>query len=297
MSKVGQLLREAREQQGLTLGQVEAALRIRRDYLEALETENFEALPAPVYARGFLATYARHLGLDPDEVLGLYGGKAVEPQLHPISNFLPPPRRIAPALAVIAMLGVLSLAAIYIYSRGLPPQTGALAIEVSTPTPTTTPPPTPVTTPTTPTAGQPSPSPRPASSQPSLPTPITIPGSLPGPGLAATPTASPTRRPPSPTPTRQPTPAGAGPTAPSPPPPSPSATPIPMVSVPSVIGVTLSVAEQTLTAAGLQAIPQDAWNPRLPHGMIYAQDPAPGTEVPVGSKVTITLNSQPGLIP
>lgn len=49
---------------GLELDAVQKALRIRRRYLEALESDRFEQLPGEVYARGFLREYAEFLGLD-----------------------------------------------------------------------------------------------------------------------------------------------------------------------------------------------------------------------------------------
>jgi len=66
---VGEVLRETRLAKGLSFGEVERDTRINRLYVEALETHRFDALPAPVYARGFMRSYARYLGLDPDEAV------------------------------------------------------------------------------------------------------------------------------------------------------------------------------------------------------------------------------------
>jgi cytoskeleton protein RodZ len=71
-SGIGDRLQNARTARGLSLDDVEAATRIRRRYLDAIEREAWEELPAPVYARSFLAAYARQLGIPPDEVLGQY---------------------------------------------------------------------------------------------------------------------------------------------------------------------------------------------------------------------------------
>ncbi len=60
----GAVLAEARRRSGQSLDQVAAATRIRRRYLEALERDDLDVLPGPVYARGYLRTYAEHLGLD-----------------------------------------------------------------------------------------------------------------------------------------------------------------------------------------------------------------------------------------
>jgi cytoskeleton protein RodZ len=62
--EIGNSLREARVRQQLELTEVEQATKIRARYLRALEEENFEALPAQTYVKGFLRTYADYLGLD-----------------------------------------------------------------------------------------------------------------------------------------------------------------------------------------------------------------------------------------
>ena len=65
---VGARLRAAREARGLTLAQVEEETKIRRRYLAALEENRFDVLPGRVYAKAFLRTYARFLGLDGEEL-------------------------------------------------------------------------------------------------------------------------------------------------------------------------------------------------------------------------------------
>src|SRR5258708_28019581 len=64
---VGQLLRETRESFGSDIPRVAAALRIRADYIEAIEEGRYDRLPAAVYALGFLKGYAVHLGLYGEE--------------------------------------------------------------------------------------------------------------------------------------------------------------------------------------------------------------------------------------
>jgi Helix-turn-helix domain/RodZ C-terminal domain len=62
--EIGTSLREARNRQQLDLTDVEQATKIRARYLQALEEEAFEVLPAQTYVKGFLRTYADYLGLD-----------------------------------------------------------------------------------------------------------------------------------------------------------------------------------------------------------------------------------------
>jgi cytoskeleton protein RodZ len=68
-SSAGEVLRQRREALGLDLGDVAAALRIRRAYLAALEEGRPDGLPGPAYAIGFMRAYADHLGLDAREVV------------------------------------------------------------------------------------------------------------------------------------------------------------------------------------------------------------------------------------
>ncbi len=64
MFEIGNSLREARERQGRTFPDLERKIQIRPRYLKALEAEDFSAMPALAYTRGFLRVYAEELGLD-----------------------------------------------------------------------------------------------------------------------------------------------------------------------------------------------------------------------------------------
>lgn len=66
------MLREARTERGIELSEVERVTKIRTKFLLAMEEDRWEALPAPAYARGFLATYARFLGLDEQALVEEY---------------------------------------------------------------------------------------------------------------------------------------------------------------------------------------------------------------------------------
>ncbi len=68
----GPLLRQIREAVGVELREIAERSKIGMAYLQALEGETFAKLPAPVYVRGFLAEYARALGLDAERVKQTY---------------------------------------------------------------------------------------------------------------------------------------------------------------------------------------------------------------------------------
>lgn len=66
---IGQQLRAARRRKRLRLTDVETALKIRREYIEALESDRFEILPGQAYIKQFLKAYAILLGLKPAQLL------------------------------------------------------------------------------------------------------------------------------------------------------------------------------------------------------------------------------------
>ncbi|HEX5591866.1 MAG TPA: helix-turn-helix domain-containing protein [Solirubrobacterales bacterium] len=65
---VGNKLREARVRRKLSLEEVEAETKIRVRYLQAIENEAWDQLPEDTYARAFIRTYGRCLGLDGDRL-------------------------------------------------------------------------------------------------------------------------------------------------------------------------------------------------------------------------------------
>jgi hypothetical protein len=67
--RIGEVLKGARTRQGLDIGTVEERTKIRTKYLRALEAEDWETLPSPAYAKGFLRTYSNLLGLDADAIV------------------------------------------------------------------------------------------------------------------------------------------------------------------------------------------------------------------------------------
>lgn len=69
---IGETLRAARREQGRSLADAAAETRVRETYLAALEQEDFTAIGGDVYAKGFLRSYAKALGLDPEPLLDAY---------------------------------------------------------------------------------------------------------------------------------------------------------------------------------------------------------------------------------
>ncbi|HEY7611043.1 MAG TPA: RodZ domain-containing protein [Alphaproteobacteria bacterium] len=72
---VGTALRKAREKRGLSLPQASRDLCLKEDVLRALESRQYSALPKVPYCFGFVRTYARHLGLEPEEMVRRFKGE------------------------------------------------------------------------------------------------------------------------------------------------------------------------------------------------------------------------------
>lgn len=64
MESIGQTLKSARERKRASLSYVAAQTRIKLQYLELMERDEFARMPAPAYAKGFLRMYADFLGLN-----------------------------------------------------------------------------------------------------------------------------------------------------------------------------------------------------------------------------------------
>lgn len=67
--RAGRKLAEARRQRGWTLEEVAERIRVRREFLEALEEMNVKLLPGKAYALAFLRSYARELGIEEKSIV------------------------------------------------------------------------------------------------------------------------------------------------------------------------------------------------------------------------------------
>ncbi len=66
LKEIGDLLRQTREERGMSVEEVVAASKISKRNIEALESGDQKAMPHPVYVKGFVKTYAELLQLDPE---------------------------------------------------------------------------------------------------------------------------------------------------------------------------------------------------------------------------------------
>lgn len=125
--RAGRKLAEARLQRGWSLDEVAERIRVRREFLEALEDMNMKLLPGRAYALAFLRSYARELGLDERAIVEQFQEESaltredVQKQIRkPASK----PHRDRPWMAAVVLVG---LAVGFVGWRAVQQQAGAPA--------------------------------------------------------------------------------------------------------------------------------------------------------------------------
>ncbi|WKZ30547.1 MAG: DUF4115 domain-containing protein [Candidatus Dojkabacteria bacterium] len=72
MLTVGQILKRAREQAKVTIDEIAQTTKIRKEYLEKIERNEFTGFVSTTFVKGFIRSYANFLDLDPDNLVALY---------------------------------------------------------------------------------------------------------------------------------------------------------------------------------------------------------------------------------
>ena len=75
---IGAKLSAARKSKGISFNKASNITKLKVTYLEALEENKFELLPAPIYAKNFIKIYGNFLGLDGEELSKNFGKKTKE---------------------------------------------------------------------------------------------------------------------------------------------------------------------------------------------------------------------------
>lgn len=124
MESVGEFFRQVRETKGLTVDEVASKTRIRTDFVKALEDGNFAKLPDQVFARGFVRSYARSLGLDEEDAIhrfiqsaGSFYEKQDERERLKVRQVEEDRKRQANRKAVAIAIGIAVLTLVFLLSR------------------------------------------------------------------------------------------------------------------------------------------------------------------------------------
>ncbi|MCB1160795.1 MAG: helix-turn-helix domain-containing protein, partial [Leptospiraceae bacterium] len=92
--RVGQILREAREERRLTVRDVSKDTNIAIKFILALENEDYSQFPAETFAMGFLKTYSDYLKLDTAFIMNMYRGEKMEEAHAPLEELTKPTKPI-----------------------------------------------------------------------------------------------------------------------------------------------------------------------------------------------------------
>lgn len=127
MKSFGAYLKEERESRKISLDEISRTTKIRRAILEAIERDEDEVLLPKAVAKGFIRTYARHIGLDPKEVMDTYAERRKGDEASEHAKQLPGGKRKIPAkysfAGGICLLIIIVISLIFFYARG--PREGA----------------------------------------------------------------------------------------------------------------------------------------------------------------------------
>jgi len=118
---LGERFRKIRSDRRISLSEVSRATKIRVKYLEAIEEGAYDRLPAEVYVKGFLKSYAGHLGVPEEAILKLYererhiqknlgrvGNDSVHPSAPVRFSVVPSPRVLAGTIGFLVAIGFFS---------------------------------------------------------------------------------------------------------------------------------------------------------------------------------------------
>ena len=78
MPTLGEELKKAREERGVTLRNISESTHIGMRFLQAIETDTYDELPGGIFDRSFVRKFAKHVGLDEEEVLTRYDQQLAE---------------------------------------------------------------------------------------------------------------------------------------------------------------------------------------------------------------------------
>ena len=111
MESLGNKLKLAREEKGLSFDYIACETNISTRYLQALEREDFVPFPGETYVCGFLKSYGDFLGLDTKELLSLYNSIKILEQPVPVERLLrdpsPLPKIIKVSVIILVLLAII----------------------------------------------------------------------------------------------------------------------------------------------------------------------------------------------
>ena len=110
---IGTILKSSRLKSKMTLEEISGELCIRKIYLTAIEEGDYETLPPVPYGIGYVRTYARYLGLNPERAVQLYKAASVNEEPKEIAEDIATAPEINKGSPRHIIIGAIILAVIY----------------------------------------------------------------------------------------------------------------------------------------------------------------------------------------
>lgn len=157
MASLGQQLKKAREERGVSIHDIAAATHLGARFLQAIENDDYKILPGGVFNRAFVRKFARHVGMDEEQAVRLYeeqlresGGEPEKSSYLGLGDEMEAKASSGNSALLtgilIVLLGAIGAAVYLAFFRGSDELTVA-PVSVSTPTPQPTETPMPVESP------------------------------------------------------------------------------------------------------------------------------------------------------
>jgi cytoskeletal protein RodZ len=131
LTELGKLLKEKREEKGMSLEELQTATKIQKRYLAAIEDGNYDVLPGTFYARAFIKNYCEAVGLNYETVFDEYAHEIPQAVKETATEFEPRSRRerssvneensLLKRLIPILLIGVLIIAVLFFVWKFLLP--------------------------------------------------------------------------------------------------------------------------------------------------------------------------------
>jgi len=139
VAKVGEILKKVREAKGISLESIAAEIKIPIYYLRAIETGDWEKLPASAYVKGYLRLYANYLGLSPERIIAQYE-KETEPIVISVETKPKKKFNYITLIIILFFLGLITLILTMISETSHEPSISTISRELPKITPPSPPP-------------------------------------------------------------------------------------------------------------------------------------------------------------
>ncbi|MBH0173146.1 DUF4115 domain-containing protein [Fictibacillus sp. 23RED33] len=130
MTELGKLLKEKREEKGMSLEELQTATKIQKRYLVAIEEGKYEVLPGSFYARAFIKNYCEAVGLNYETIFDEYSHEIPKSAKEPTTEFEPRSKRersgvsedhsLLKRLIPIILIGILIVVVLFVVWKLLP---------------------------------------------------------------------------------------------------------------------------------------------------------------------------------